>query len=86
MLNAQYSEPFVLEWEIEEGTTIDDVLTALASSESDFRKVVFNPDIGKVSGQVLVVLNDSLLSPTGVSETKLKDGDSLFLIPLSFGG
>jgi len=86
MLNAQGSGQFVMEREIEEGATIGDVLTGLAPIASDFRKVVFNPDVGKVSEQVHVILNDSVMQSPDVSETKLKDGDCLFLIPICYGG
>ncbi len=86
MLNTQGSDPFVLEREIEEGITISDLLTDLASSEPDFRKVVFNPDVGKVSEQIHVILNGNLLQFPDVPETKLNDGDNLVLIPVYYGG
>ena len=86
MLNAQGSDLVILEKEIGEETTIGDLLAALAVSYADFRKVVFNPDIGKVSDQVIVILNGSLLQLPDVTEAKLNDGDSVSLIPVFSGG
>ena len=86
MLNAQGSDWFILETEIGEGTTIGSLLTDLAFSYPDFRKMVFNPDVGKVSDQVNVVLNDSLLQLPDVTEVKLNDRDSISLLPVFSGG
>ena len=86
MLNEQGSGWLIIEREIGEGATIGDLLAELASSYTDFRKVVFNPDIGKVSDQVIVILNDSLLQLPDVAEAKLNDGDSVSLLPVFSGG
>ncbi len=86
MLNAQGSDLVILEKEIGEETTIGDLLAALAVSYADFRKVVFNPDIGKVSDQVNVVLNNNLLQLPDVTEAKLSDGDSIIILPVYAGG
>ncbi len=86
MLGEQGPGWFTLEREIGEGATIGDLLVELASSYTDFRKVVFNPDIGKVSDQVVVILNDSLLQLPDVTEAKLNDGDSISLLPVYSGG
>ena len=86
MLNAQSSDWFILEKEIGEGTTIGNVLADLASSYTDFRKVVFNPDTRKVSDQVMVILNDSLLQLPDMTEAKLHDGDSVTILPMYAGG
>ena len=63
-----------------------DLLIELAASHADFRKVVFNPDIGKVSEQINVFLNDSLLQFPDVTDAKLNDGDSIMFLPVYSGG
>ncbi len=85
-LNEQRSDWFILEKEIVEGATMGDLLTDLAFSYADFRKVVFDPDIGKVGDRVLVILNDSLLQIPDVTEVKLSDGDSVIFLPVYAGG
>ncbi len=85
-LNAQGSDLVVLEQRIAEESTIGDLLAELASSYTDFAKVVFNPDTGKVSDQVNVVLNNSLLQSPEVAEAKLSDGDSIIILPVYAGG
>ena len=86
MLNAQGSDWFILEKEIGEGTTISDLLTDLAFNYPDFHKAVYNPDIGSVGDQVMVILNDNLLQIPEVTEAKLSDGDTLILLPVYSGG
>ena len=86
MLNAQGSDLVLLEKEIGEEATIGDLLADLASSYSDFAKVVFNPDTRKVSDQVNVILNNSLLQFPDVTEAKLSDGDSIIILPVYAGG
>ncbi len=67
-LNAQGSDLVTLKKEIGEEATISDILTDLAVSYTNFRKVVFNPAAGKVSDQVNVVLNNNLLQLPDVTE------------------
>ncbi len=86
LLNKQSSDWFILEQEIGEGATIGGLLAALTFSNADFRKVVFNPDIGKVSDQLMVLLNDNLLQDSDVEEVGLSDGDSVTLLPVYAGG
>ncbi len=86
ILNAQGSDWLTVEEEMREGATIGDLLTVLALSYTAFRKVIFNPDIKKISNQVLVVLNDSLVPSVDVIETKLNDGDMVTLLPDYYGG
>jgi hypothetical protein len=85
-MGAQGSDQFILEKEIEEGAKIGDVFDELASDEPDFRKMVYNPEIGNVSDQIHVVLNGQLLTLTEAIETELHDGDLLFLITVFTGG
>jgi len=85
-LDAQGSDLVILEKKIGEEATIGDLLADLAVSYTDFRRVVFNPDTGKVSDQVNVVLNNKLLQFPEVTEAKLNDGDSIIILPVYSGG
>ena len=86
MLNPRHLDWLIIEKDIVDETTIGDLLEYLASKYSDFRKVVYNPDMGGVSEQVLVILNDSLLQHPDVTEVKVKDGDCVMLLPVDAGG
>ncbi len=85
-LNVQGSDLVILEKEIGEEATIGDLLADLAFSYTDFRKVVFNPDTGKVGDQVNVILNNNLLQLPDVTGAKLSDGDSIIILPVYAGG
>lgn len=86
ILNGQGSDWCILEKEIKEGATIGDLLADVASSYIDFRKVIFDPEMGEVSDKVIVVLNDSPLQFPHVTEAKLNDGDNVIIIPVYSGG
>ena len=86
MLNAHVSDWLILDKDIGEGATISDLLTGLALNYPDFRKVVFNPDTGKINDQVDVVLNDTLLPLSRVTETRINDGDTIILLLVYSGG
>ena len=86
MLNAPGTDWLIIDKELEEGATIDDLLADLASNYPGFPKVIFNPDAGEVSDQVLVILNDSLLPGPDVAKTRLNDGDCITLLQVYSGG
>ncbi len=86
IFDGQGSDWLILEKEIGEGATIGDLLAELAFSYADFRKAVFDPDTGKVSDQIMVILNDSLLQFTDMTEAKLDGGETVIIIPVYSGG
>jgi molybdopterin converting factor small subunit len=86
IMESSTSDWFVLEREIGKETTICNLLTDIAISNSEFREVVFNPDTGIISDQINIILNQKLLNfPRGM-DTKLRDGDVVTLLPLYSGG
>lgn len=86
MLDKEGSDWFVFDKDINEGATIGDLLTDFALNYSGFRQVVFDPDIGRVSDQVLIFVNDSLLQFPDMTEAELSDGDHIILLPVYAGG
>lgn len=83
---AEGSDWVILEKETGEWATIGDLLADLAFRHIDFRRTVFNPDTGEVSSQIMVALNGSLLQLSDVTTVKLKDGDTVVLVPVLYGG
>ena len=86
MLDAKASGWLTLEKEIEEDTTISDLLSDLVVTYPGFRQAVFNPDTGHLNDQINVVLNDKLLNFREVTEKKLIDDDTIVLLPIYYGG
>ena len=86
IMDPSASDWFVLEKEIGKETTIRDFLTDLASNNSEFRDVVFNPDEGTVCDQIDIVINQKLLDVPREMDTKLSDGDVVILLPVYAGG
>ena len=86
MLNEQGSGWSTLEREIVEGATIGDLLVDLSFNYTNFRKMVFNPDTGKVNKLIGVILNDRLLQLSEITNTKLNNKDTVLLLPLYAGG
>jgi len=86
MLDAKVPGWLTLGKEIGEDATIDDLLSSLVVTYPGFRQAVFNPDTGHLNDQINVVLNDRLLTFQEVTQTKLRDGDTIVLVPIYFGG
>jgi len=80
------SDWFVLERDLEKATTIRDLLTDLALSNSEFRAAVFNPAEGTVSDRINIVLNQKLLNSPSEIDIKLSEGDVVTLLPMYSGG
>ncbi len=86
LLNMDKSDWIIVQKEIEESATIGDLLTDLAFTYSAFRTAVFEPNIGKVSDQVIFVLNGTNIPASDVTQVKAKDGDVIVLVPIYSGG
>jgi molybdopterin converting factor small subunit len=86
MMDPKASDWFVLEREIGKETTVGDLLTDLALSNSEFHTAVFNPDAGTLGDQINIVLNQNLLHFPREMDTKLNDGDVIVLLPVYAGG
>ena len=80
------SDWFVLERDLGKETTICDLLTDLALSNSEFRAAVFNPDEVTISDRINIVLNQKLLNFPSEMDIKLSDGDVVTLLPMYSGG
>ena len=76
----------VIEKEIEDGTTLDSIFTELAGAHPEFRKLIFDPDKGQLSDQVLVIFNDRLLQLKDLKETRISPRDRVVISPILAGG
>ena len=85
-LNGKPSGRCVIEREIIVGATVNDFLMDMVATYLGFREAVYNPDTGSVTEQLSLVLNDCLLTTREILETKLKQGDTIVLIPIYSGG
>lgn len=73
-----------LEEAVEAGASVGQMLHRLAQAYPEFGRAMFQG--GALTGHVDVVLNDSLLSlPEGL-EVRLRDGDTVILVPAYAGG
>ncbi len=86
ILDKQGTDWLTFEKEVGEESTIGDLLADFVTSYKNFDKVVLDPDNGKVSDQLNIVLNDSLLPLPEAMEAKLADGDIVILLPVYAGG
>ncbi len=86
VFGGQGSGRLVLEENIKEGATIGDLVRKLASEHQAFSDVVFDTKTDKLSGYVMIVLNDRMVEALKGLETKIKDGDIIKLLPVISGG
>jgi len=86
MLNADDSSWLLLDQEIKKGETIGSLFKELAITYNNFRRIVFNPDTGKINDEVMVALNNNLVQSTDLMKIRLHDGDFITLFSSYFGG
>jgi hypothetical protein len=76
----------VINKKVKTGTSLNSLLVELANSYPEFRKMVFDPETGKMSEQALVILNGKLIQYGEINEIILNDKDNVTLAPVIFGG
>ena len=86
VLDGQGAGHLVLEETIEEGATIGDLIRKLASEHQAFGDIIFDTKTDKLSGYVMIVLNDRIVEALKGLDTNIKDGDIIRLLPVIAGG
>ena len=76
----------VLEMEQGDGGTVRDLLEELAAQNRELGDVLFDPNTGKLSAHVSLLLNGRLLEVSGGVQAALAPGDTLRLMPGFSGG
>jgi molybdopterin converting factor small subunit len=71
---------------VREGESIPGMARQLATQYEIFRKLFFDEADQEFGANVLVILNGSFVNPHDRSETLLKDGDEVMLLPVMDGG
>ena len=86
VFGGQGAGQLVLEETIEEGTTIGGLLRKLASEHQTFGDIIFDTETDKLSGDVMIVLNDRVVEALKGMDTSIEDGDIIKLLPVIAGG
>jgi len=76
----------IFEKKVEPGTTLVVVFNDLAREYPEFKKMVYNPETGKLSDQVLLLINQKLARLDQLKASPLNDKDAISLMPVIFGG
>ena len=73
--------------ELKDAAAVSDLLSVLAEKYGEpFKKAVYEPKNTDLKPQHIASVNGLLLNQLNGIETKLKDGDSVILMPLVVGG
>ena len=78
--------PTILEEPIEEGESLRMLLNRLAEKVPQFRETIFEPRTQSVSGELALMINDRVQSPSEGLDVKLQDGDRILFFPYVAGG
>ena len=76
----------IVEREIAEGTTLRELLAALAADYPLLARRAYDPATDQVSEQVNLLVNDVLAAALRGLDTPLQDGDTITLLPAYAGG
>ena len=83
-LDARWTQPKGLSISVAEGETVLGMVRQLAAQSDVFRKGVLEKEA--FGADVLVILNGIYVNPYDQSETLLRDGDEVMLLPAVAGG
>jgi MoaD family protein len=73
--------------EINDSASIADLLTVLSEKYgASFKKAVYEKSGGDVKSNYIITVNGYLLNQLDGVKTKLKDGDSVVILPIVSGG
>ena len=86
MLNVKASSLVGVEYAIQEGATIGSVLKELVNNYPSLKTYLFNSDGTEVNERIDIVLNSTLIKGKNIAGTSVKDGDTIFLLPVYEGG
>lgn len=87
LADARNSDWVTLEKEMPEDATIADLVQNLTSNSAGFRRMLIDPETGKMSEQIELILNQSLIQfSRDMETTRLKNGDTVTLLPVYAGG
>jgi len=76
----------MMEEEIREGESLRSLLNRLAGRLPQLAGPIFDPETQSLSSEVAVLINDHLDHFSQGLETKLKNGDRIFIFPYLAGG
>lgn len=76
----------VLEQDIEDGEALGKLLRDLATQYKEFGDAAFDKSLKKPSGVVTIGLNDRVVEWAEEWAVKVKDGDTVILMPAYVGG
>ena len=84
--DAEGSERVVVEKRVRDGMSVRELLEEIAAQNRAFGEMLFDPETGRWTGHVSLILNGRFLELSGGLEAKLRDRDVLRVIPVFAGG
>ena len=86
LLGEARSRRVIIEEELGGKRTVREVLGRLGQRYPALGRVLLDPETGGLGSVASVIVNDQLLDLAGGLEAKLKEGDTLVLLPAFQGG
>ncbi|MDP6126759.1 MAG: MoaD/ThiS family protein [Dehalococcoidales bacterium] len=86
ILDNRSAGQVVLEEAVDEGATVGDLVRRLGRENQAFGDVMFDTETDRLSGYVMIVLNEQIVEAFDGLETGVKDGDVIKLLPVIAGG
>lgn len=75
-----------IEYPLESATTLGDVLTNFTREHKEYARIFFDAATGKISDNINVTLNHTMLVSALADKAPIKDGDTIVIMPIYEGG
>ena len=83
---AEGSERVVMEKRVPDGMSVGELMKEIAARNRALGELLFDPETGRWTGHVSLILNGRFLELSGGLEASLRDGDLLRVMPVFAGG
>ena len=84
--DAEGSERVVMEKWVPDGMSVRELVEEIAARNRALGELLFDPETGRWTGHVSLILNGRFLELSGGLEARLRDGDVLRVMPVFAGG
>ena len=87
MATANWHSAYLnVEYQLDGAATIGEVLSNFTREHPEYAGIFFDPANGKISDAINVTLNRNMLVSSQADKVRIKDGDTILILPIYEGG
>jgi molybdopterin converting factor small subunit len=81
-----FSAYLTVEYPLDGAATIGELLSNFTREHREYNSIFFDAVTGKISDEINVTLNHNMLVSSQADKVRIKDGDTILILPIYEGG